>query len=1666
MPFTIQYAMRVFQLFFPRNAPQETLFSNNLVMKQLQQAMTQLQKNHSVAYTLSKSPLISYSFKSKSIRPLPFLSPASLNLYHPSFSSIHKRSYTGSVSDSTPNSLITNLCKENANECNQSTAENHLKREIKKDSSTINSYLLGIALAGSLLASLLLAHDKVHAEEQVQSFAPPHPLTPEELNELASNLGLLPIQENEDIRQKCFEKLADACRKKEWETVTINKPLAEKITNDREKTLFLTMVEEGRGDQIQRLIEEDFEYRFCDSDGNNGLHLACRNGHTKLIDFLSKKFDIKNSKNNDNETPLHCAIKQRHVGTVRTLIEKGASLIIPWKSSKGTSSTLELAISSGKSSIVDVVMEEAIKADPQLLDTLLQVSDSAHGSLLHFAILKSLETGDTECKILRHLLTKHRSTMKILLKKADSNHRTLLHLATCEGLGSVIEFLVNKQGVSVDEVDVSGEKRTAAHWAVLKEQPAALIMLQSLGADLEKVDGKGYAPLVYCSGNSKDADSCRCILNLRQEITQKFPENLVFQGGGAKCLAYAGVVEALDEMNLMPAVKRVAGTSAGSIAAALVAVGYRGKELREPLSQDFTRFLDSVDHSQNVILKLFFEAPASNNLIEILAEFWEIPGFSSTQKIKNFLNKLLKEEGLCKGDQLLKWIEEKVKKQTKISHCTFRELNELVEKDGKGLFKDLYVYVLELSDDHSPKPHLRKLCHENEWKDIIISDAIRASCSIPGIFKPHQLHSKDSEGKRMPHNLHKYVDAGLHKNFPLDVFDDNTYQNKKEEGRTTNWKTWGFKLKSLEPATSNITKDGLIITKCKNIFKNFIEKHSLIKLCEKVLNAICHAEDILLEEYFSEKKRIIAIPISDTITTLSFDLPQDQREALINAGKKATNEFLKISARDLSKLTEPEKKFKLPPADTHFVERKSVSGFLKEVIDTTRKEWDSNHPLKRRLIYGLGGMGKSEALITFANDHFSDFSLIWVLDGSKMQSAYQELAEELGIPCNTREQISSKVLGYLKNNHFTKPWLLIYDNIDDESTLKIGDLPERGGVVLITSRQQVTGLDNDEQLEIQPFSSAEAIEFLKTITNEPDSEEMKLLAADLAYFPLAISQAAHFIKINELSIKEYRKIYNVKNNPLNAPMKPTPRQDASKYELVLKDVWTTTLEKLQNNFPLATEWLKLCSYLHFNDIPREWISKWAGDEKKGVEVFYTLRKYALIKWNPDNQMVSIHPLMREVLRSAEKSKQNTALLHAYEFVKKQLIQWTSDAVDSWGKARDSSKALPHAREIVNIALSHELQNELQGFSEFVFHLLEAYDFFGHYQEEESLANELLEKKTFQENSSLLAKIYYHKGFALGRQMKSDEANDSLNKALAYTRSDDKIYYQILVKIAGNLLDKHQYDKSLAKLDDIFKLEKSGIFEENDSILASAYHLKGFNFYHMGCVAIKNGNEEKGNDLKNQAVAHFKKALDIKKKRYGDHHYETAYTYSSLGTCLGSSGQFEDAYKNHQSALNIRQRYFGEMHPQTALCYSAISQLFCAQKKFEEALRHIESALNISSKVNVADKHAADYYRTKGECLNGLGRTEEALAAYLEAFTLLSRHPEEKDNAINYLKCAVNCLKVISDVIDSQKLRKLKKDITRRAKPLKEKYLKIKNTLDVLRKIEKNVSDKLRGNPFS
>ena len=191
----------------------------------------------------------------------------------------------------------------------------------------------------------------------------------------------------------------------------------------------------------------------------------------------------------------------------------------------------------------------------------------------------------------------------------------------------------------------------------------------------------------------------------------------VFSGGGIKGLALVGACAAIEERGFQ--FKRVAGTSAGSLIAGLIAAGYSSTEMASLLDElDLKKFLDSR--------KTIFPSA----LTKWLFVYWRL--------------------GLYKGDKLECWIAEV------LAARGLRTFGDLAPDALRIIASDLTNGRLLILPDDLPK-------YGVDPRTFPVARAIRMSCSLPFFFEPIKL--RDRVGTNV------VVDGGVLSNFPMWLFD-------------------------------------------------------------------------------------------------------------------------------------------------------------------------------------------------------------------------------------------------------------------------------------------------------------------------------------------------------------------------------------------------------------------------------------------------------------------------------------------------------------------------------------------------------------------------------------------------------------------------------------------------------------------------------------------------------------------------------------------------------------------------------------------------------------------------------------------------------------------------------------------------------------------------------
>jgi NTE family protein len=256
----------------------------------------------------------------------------------------------------------------------------------------------------------------------------------------------------------------------------------------------------------------------------------------------------------------------------------------------------------------------------------------------------------------------------------------------------------------------------------------------------------------------------------------------VFEGGGVKGIALAGAVRAAEMFGVT--FDRVAGTSSGSIVAALIAAGYSAEEMKAIIeATPFSSFLH--------------RAPLFNTRVVGPA-------------LRLFLFK-----GLYSGDVLEKWV------------------RDLLGAKGVRTFGDLPRGKLRIIVSDITNGRLLVLPDDIEQygvdpENFPVARAIRMSASIPYFFDPVPLRM-NTEGAAVSGKIAWIVDGGLLSNFPLWLFDRDP-ENEKERVPVI-----GFQMVGRAEAKPHVIRgpvtmlQALVETMLHAHDERYIEKHNRLR---------------------------------------------------------------------------------------------------------------------------------------------------------------------------------------------------------------------------------------------------------------------------------------------------------------------------------------------------------------------------------------------------------------------------------------------------------------------------------------------------------------------------------------------------------------------------------------------------------------------------------------------------------------------------------------------------------------------------------------------------------------------------------------------------------------------------------------------------------------------
>ncbi|KAH0555801.1 hypothetical protein GP486_006255 [Trichoglossum hirsutum] len=283
---------------------------------------------------------------------------------------------------------------------------------------------------------------------------------------------------------------------------------------------------------------------------------------------------------------------------------------------------------------------------------------------------------------------------------------------------------------------------------------------------------------------------------------------------------------------------------------------------------------------------------------------------------------------------------------------------------------------------------------------------------------------------------------------------------------------------------------------------------------------------------------------------------------------------------------------------------------------------------RRFVLYGLGGSGKTQACLKFAQDHRERFWAIFWIDASSQataQQGFQEIARICGV-----EENPKVVRRWLSN--IQDYWLLIIDNADDPSM----DISEffptgnRGSILLTTRNPDCKIHATVGSCEFGKMCLDEAVTLFLRAAGVGDAateivrKKATTVVETLGCLALAIVQAGAYIRKGFCSIDEYCDIYFHRRERL---LKHQPIQTRSDYKYSVYTTWEVSIETIKKlpgeASDNAIELIRIFCFLHYEEITEDvceqaWKNSHEGGDlyKNIANLFYIRSQEELTGWDP------------------------------------------------------------------------------------------------------------------------------------------------------------------------------------------------------------------------------------------------------------------------------------------------------------------------------------------------------------------------------------------------------------------------------------------------------------------
>lgn len=659
-------------------------------------------------------------------------------------------------------------------------------------------------------------------------------------------------------------------------------------------------------------------------------------------------------------------------------------------------------------------------------------------------------------------------------------------------------------------------------------------------------------------------------------------------------------------------------------------------------------------------------------------------------------------------------------------------------------------------------------------------------------------------------------------------------------------------------------------------------------------------------------------------------------------------------------------------ASDHFTGRNELMKSIQEALLVARAAQT------RLALHGLGGVGKTQIalqIIRWYRSHFPNESIFWIHGGSAdmLQRSLTEIA--LRRRLLDGGDISTEPLDAVRNfllNESNPRWLMVVDNVDDpeaffkplpttiekpQTSYQSQNVPlgtyiprcSHGRVGFTTNSKalgerltmqgfviEVPHLNLGEAcalLQQRLFEDMDSVESPPSYRREtPKRENLEKLCGYLDCLPLALSQAAAFMRQQNVTVAEYIQLLDADESRISDLLVRNFQTSGQDYEFTkaIEGTWNVTFDRIATDVPIAADLLSLMAFLDSKNIPKSLLRSLVSDEwDLTVNGLGTLQSYALVNHASRNDTFSIHRLIQHAMRKRLASADAT-------------IKWSRKALsilsevfpdgghESW---ETCAGLIPHALQVLKIDRLRKTE-DLLSVATLQFKISQYYSNLGLFSQAAELSLETLDtlmqypeapKSLLYKTKNLRAHILKNHGDLQGAEDLAKEVWYERQHEFGAKHIDTLESYEVLALMyqeQGKLKEGARAARQVLK-----GLRKTT--QGDELVVQSAKRRLGTILHKLGELS--------------EAETFLREALEGYTGQLGPDESTTLKTKWRLAWILHDQGNYREAERMSSETWSAQKRIFGENHPDSLKSLYLYADDLHAQSKFEEAVtlkRHV------------------------------------------------------------------------------------------------------------------------------